>query len=35
VAIERDRWRLYLPLGTSVLLSVVVTLLLWLFSRRG
>ncbi len=35
VAIERERWRLYFPLGTSILLSVVLTLLFWLFGRRG
>ena len=35
VAIERERWRFYFPLGTSILLSIVLTLLLWLFSRRG
>lgn len=35
VAIERERWRLYFPLGTSLLLSLVLTLLLWLFGRRG
>ena len=32
--IERGSWRFYLPLGTSILLSVVLSLLLWLFSRR-
>ncbi len=35
VAIERERWRFYFPLGTSILISVVLTLLLWLFGRRG
>jgi hypothetical protein len=35
IAVERERFRLYVPLGTSILLSVVVTLLLWLFGRRG
>lgn len=35
VAIERDRWRFYFPLGTSILLSVVVSLVLWLLGRRG
>ncbi|HEX9048941.1 MAG TPA: DUF2905 domain-containing protein [Anaeromyxobacter sp.] len=35
VAIERERWRLYVPLGTSILLSIVLTLLFWLFGRRG
>jgi hypothetical protein len=27
--------RVYFPLGTSILVSVVLTLLLWLFSRSG
>ena len=35
VAIEKDRFRLYFPLGTSILLSIVLSLLLWLFGRRG
>ena len=35
VAVERERWRFYFPLGTSILLSVVLTLLFWLFGRRG
>ncbi len=35
VAIERERWRFYFPLGTSIVISVVLTLLLWLFGRRG
>ncbi len=35
VAIERERWRFYFPLGTSILVSVVLSLLLWLFGRRG
>jgi hypothetical protein len=35
IAVERERWRFYFPLGTSVLLSIVLTLLLWLFGRRG
>ena len=34
IFIERENWRFYLPLGTSILLSVVLSLLLWLFSRR-
>ena len=32
--IERGSWRFYFPLGTSILLSVVLSLLVWLFSRR-
>jgi hypothetical protein len=35
VAIERERWRFYFPLGTSIAISVLLTLLLWLFGRRG
>ena len=35
VAIEKDRFRLYFPLGTSLLLSIVLSLILWLFGRRG
>ena len=38
IAVERERFRLYLPLGTSILLSLVLTALLWiavrLFGRR-
>ncbi len=34
VAVERDRFRLYFPLGTSILLSIVLSLLFWLFGRR-
>lgn len=35
IAIERERWRFYFPLGTSILVSIVLTLLFWLFGRRG
>jgi hypothetical protein len=31
--IERDNFRFYFPLATSILLSLVVSLLLWLFRR--
>jgi hypothetical protein len=34
IYIERENWRLYFPLGTSVLISVVLSLVFWLFSRR-
>jgi hypothetical protein len=34
VAIERDNVRFYLPITTSIVLSIVLTLLLWLFGRR-
>jgi hypothetical protein len=31
---QRGNWTLYFPLGTSILLSVVLTLVLWLIGRR-
>jgi hypothetical protein len=34
VAVERDRWRFYFPLGTSILVSIVLSLLFWVFGRR-
>ncbi len=33
IVIERGNFRLYLPLGTSVLISVVLTLILWIWGR--
>lgn len=35
ISVERDRFRLYVPLGTSIAISIVLTLVLWLFTRRG
>ncbi len=35
LSVERDGFRLYLPLGTSILISIVLTLALWLLRRRG
>ncbi len=34
LSFERGRVRLYFPLGTSILLSVLASLVLWLVSRR-
>ncbi|MFZ5876306.1 MAG: DUF2905 domain-containing protein [Nitrospirota bacterium] len=34
LAIERDHVRIYFPIVTSLLLSLALTLLLWLFTRR-
>lgn len=34
IAVERKNFRFYFPLGTSILVSVVLTLLLNLFLRR-
>jgi hypothetical protein len=33
IVIERENFTVYLPLMTSLIVSVVLTLLLWLFSR--
>jgi hypothetical protein len=35
IAVERGNFRFYFPLGTSILISVILTLLFWLFGRRG
>lgn len=35
LTVERDRFRFYFPLGTSILLSVILSLVLWLLGRRG
>jgi len=34
IYIERGSWRFYFPLTTSIVLSVALTVLFWLFSRR-
>jgi hypothetical protein len=33
IVVDRENFRLYLPLGTSLVISVVVSVLLWLFNR--
>jgi len=33
IRIERDNFSLYFPLGTSILLSLVLSFLFWLFRR--
>jgi hypothetical protein len=33
IVIERENFRLYLPIATSLLISVFLSLLLWLFNR--
>jgi hypothetical protein len=35
VVVERERFKLYFPLATSILLSIVLSLVLWLLRRRG
>jgi hypothetical protein len=34
ISVERGNFRFYFPLATSVVLSLVLTLLLWLLGRR-
>jgi hypothetical protein len=34
IHIQRGNWTFYFPLATSLLLSVALTLIFWLFSRR-
>ena len=34
IHVQRGHWTFYFPLGTSILLSVVLTLVLWLIGRR-
>jgi hypothetical protein len=33
IVVEREGFRLYIPLMTSLLVSIVLSLLLWLFTR--
>jgi hypothetical protein len=33
IVIERENFRLYVPLATSLVISVILSLLLWLFNR--
>ncbi len=34
IHVERGNWSLYVPLGTSIVLSLLLTLVLWLIGRR-
>jgi Protein of unknown function (DUF2905) len=34
IHVQRENWTFYFPLGTSILLSIVLTLVLWLIGRR-
>jgi hypothetical protein len=34
IYIQRDGWRFYFPLMTSILLSIILSFVLWLISRR-
>jgi hypothetical protein len=35
IRIERENFRFYFPLGTSILLSVLITAILWIISMIG
>ncbi len=35
ISVERPGFRFYFPLGTSILISVILSLVLWLVGRRG
>ncbi|HEU4370632.1 MAG TPA: DUF2905 domain-containing protein [Methylomirabilota bacterium] len=34
VLVRRGSWTFYFPLGTSILVSLILTLVLWLIGRR-
>ncbi len=34
IYIERENFRFYFPLATSIILSIILSLLLWFFRRR-
>ncbi len=34
IRVERGNFRFYFPLATSIVVSIVLTLVLWLFGRR-
>ena len=34
IHLQRGNWTFYFPLGTSILLSILLTLVLWLIGRR-
>ena len=34
IYIERDKWRFYFPLATSILVSIILSFILWLASRK-
>jgi Protein of unknown function (DUF2905) len=34
IHVRRGNWTFYVPLGTSILLSIVLTVVLWLIGRR-
>ena len=35
IAIERPNFKFYFPLGTSIVISIILSFILWLFQRSG
>jgi len=35
IHVERDGWSFYFPLGTSILLSVIISLIVWMVRRKS
>ena len=34
IYIERGEWRFYFPLMTSIILSIIISIILWFFGRK-
>lgn len=34
IAIERENFKFFFPLTTSIIISIVLTILIWLFTRK-
>jgi hypothetical protein len=34
IAIEKENFRFFFPITTSIIISIVLTILIWLFTRR-
>ena len=35
IYVERGNWKFYFPLATSILLSILLSLVLWFFNRKS
>ena len=35
IAIEKENFKFYFPLGTSILLSIVLSAIMWVLNKRG
>lgn len=33
ISIEKENFKFYLPIGTSIVLSIILSLIFWIFSR--